>query len=114
MVSAAGATGAVLGSGLWLPGLALADNAAPRPIPGGIKVGTELFHVFLIGHGVEPSTITDFHGTIGAAEVQGTGTGTNTVTGTTSFLHYDVDIRFMQGVYIGMDGERHHGTFGFI
>lgn len=117
IATAAGATGAVLGSGLWLPGLALADSAAPRHIPGGIQPlgpGTELFHVFPVAHGVEPSTITDFHGAIGAAEVQGTGTGTNTNTGTTSSLNFDVDMRFMQGVYIGMDGERHHGTFAFI
>jgi hypothetical protein len=117
MGTAAGATGVVLASGLWMPGIALADNAAPKPIPGGIQPfgpGTELFHVFPIAHGVEPSTITDFHGSIGAAEIQGTGTGTDTDTGTTSSLNFDVDMRFMQGVYIGVDGETHRGTFGFI
>ncbi len=117
MTVAAGATGVVLGSGLWMPGLASADSIAPRIIPGGIRPfgpGTELFHVFPIVAGVEPSTITDFHGSIGAAEVQGTGTATNTKTGTTSSLVFDVDMRFMQGIYIGVDGERHSGTFSFI
>lgn len=117
MGTAAGTTGAVLASGLWMPGRALADNAAPRPIPGGIQPfgpGTELFHVFPIAAGVELSTITDFHGAIGGAEVQGTGTATNTDTGATSPLLFDVDMRFMQGVYVGMDGERHRGTFSFI
>src|SRR6266852_7874253 len=74
MGTAAGATGAVLASGLWMPGLALADNAAPKPIPGGIQPfgpGTEVFHVFPIAHGVEPSSITDFHGSIAAADIQG-------------------------------------------
>src|SRR5579871_2902102 len=58
MGTAAGATGAVLASGLWMPGMALADNAAPKPIPGGIQPfgpGTELFHVFPIAPGVELS-----------------------------------------------------------
>lgn len=117
MTVAAGATGVVLGSGLWIPGLVLADDNAPRPIPGGIQPfgpGTEVFHVFPIAPGVEPSTITDFHGSIGAAEIQGTGTGTNTDTGATSSLVFDVDMRFMQGVYIGLDGEKHNGTFAFI
>lgn len=117
MATAAGATGVVLASGLWMPGIALADNAAPKPIPGGIQPfgpGTEVFHVFPIAPGVELSTITDFHGAIGGAEVQGTGTATNTNTGATSSLVFDVDMRFMQGAYIGMDGETHRGTFSFI
>ncbi len=116
MTVAAGATGVVLGSGLWMPG-ASAHGNAPRPIPGGIQPfgpGTEVFHVFPIAPGVEPSTITDFHGSIGAAEIQGTGTATHTDTGTTSSLVFDVDMRFMQGVYIGMDNETHNGTFAFI
>lgn len=117
MTAAAATTGVVLGSGLWMPGLALAHGNAPRPIPGGVQPfgpGTEVFHVFLPGHGAEPSTITDFHGSIGVAALQGTGTGTNTDTGSTSSLLFDVDMRFMQGVYIGLDGEKHHGTFSFI
>ena len=117
ITAAAGATGVVLGSGLWIPGLASADSIAPRPIPGGIQPfgpGTEVFHLFLPGHGAEPSTITDFHGSIGAAEIQGTGTATHTDTGTTSSLVFDVDMRFMQGVYIGVDNETHNGTFALI
>ena len=117
--AAAGATGIVLGSGLWMPGQALAwgNGAAPRPIPGGIQPfgpGTEVFHVFLAGRGAEPSTITDFHGFIGIADTQGTGTGTDTRTGATTTLLFDNDTRFMQGVYIGVDGKKHRGTFGFI
>jgi hypothetical protein len=102
-----------------MPGQALAwgNGAAPRPIPGGIQPfgpGTEVFHVFLPGRGAEPSTITDFHGFIGIADTQGTGTGTNTHTGATTTLLFDNDTRFMQGVYIGVDGKKHRGTFGFI
>lgn len=117
MMTAAGATGAILSSGLWMPGLALADGAAPIPIPGGTPIlgpGTEVFHVFPPIHGVEPSTIFDFNGFVGLAHMQGTGTGTNTGTGTSTPLLFDVDNRFMKGVYVGVDGKKHHGTFGFI
>jgi len=116
MRTAAGATGVVLASGLWMPGRALADNPAPQPIPGGFEACGKLFHVdpSSPGPGAENSTIFDFHGSIGAAEVQGTGTGTNTNNGTTSSLLFDVDMRFMQGVYIGVDGEKHTGTFSLI
>jgi hypothetical protein len=114
--TAAGATGIVLGSGLWMPGQALASGggAAPKPIPGGLVIGGTLFHVFPVAPGVEPSSITDFHGSIGAAQVQGTGTGTNTLTGHKQGLIFDSDMRFMQGVYIGVDGKKHQGTFCFI
>jgi hypothetical protein len=115
-----GATGAVLSSGLWLPAVAHAhenDHVAPRPIPGGTQFlgpGTELFHVFEPVHGLEPITIFDFKGFVGVAHIQGTGTGTDTRTGKTTPLVYDVDNRFMKGVYVGVDGKKHTGTFGFI
>ena len=115
-----GATGAVLSSGLWLPVVAHANgdhHVAPRPIPGGTRLlgpGTELFHVFGPVHGAEPSTIFDFKGFVGVAHITGTGTRTDTRTGTTTPLLFDVDNRFMKGVYVGVDGKKHHGTFGFI
>jgi hypothetical protein len=107
-----GSTGAVLSSGLWLPAVAHAgedNHVAPRPIPGGIQPfgpGTEVFHVFLPEHGAEPSTIFDFNGFVGAAHLQGTGTGTDTSTGTTTPLVFDVDNRFMKGVYVGGGREK--------
>ena len=115
-----GAASAVLSSGLWLPAVAHADendHVAPRPIPGGTPIlgpGTEVFHVFLPEHGSEPSTIFDFKGFVGVAHLQGTGTGTDTSTGNTTPLVFDVDNRFMQGIYVGVDGKKHQGTFGFI
>src|SRR5579859_4051827 len=100
--TAAGATGLALGAGLWAPGAAYAasGSAAPRPIPGGIQPfgpGTEVFHVFIPGHKGEPSTITDFNGFVGVATVRGMGTGTDTNTGATTRLIFDVDNRFMTG-----------------
>jgi len=109
--TAVAATGAVLSSGLWMPALAHADNPAPRPIPGGVAPGA---HIFLPGPGSEPSTITDFHGFIGVAALRGAGTGINTRSDQEHRLVFDVDVRFMQGVHIGLDGERHRGTFAFI
>jgi hypothetical protein len=58
--------------------------------------------------------ITNFNGFIGTAHVQGTGTGTDTNTGKTFPLLFDADIRFMQGVYRGVDGRARHATFALI
>jgi hypothetical protein len=63
---------------------------------------------------VEPSSIFNYRGTTGVAAVQGTGTGWNTETEESMALVFDSDNRFMRGQYIGVDGEEHEGTFGFI
>jgi len=115
MLTAAGTTGAVLSSGLWMPGSALAWDKAPRPIPGGFTFNGKFFHVDPMSPGLtENSSIFDFHGSIGTAIIDGKGTGTNTKTGVTTSLTFDTDMRFMQGVYIGLDGEKHQGTFSLI
>src|SRR5690242_1715286 len=117
VAGAAGATGAILGSGLWWPTVARAADGgskAPKPIPGGIDAGGEIFHVFIPGSGQEPATITDFKGWVGVATVGGTGTGTNLSTGETTDLVFDTDMRFMQGVYVDTGGHQRHGTFGFV
>jgi hypothetical protein len=102
--------GASLGAAPAIAGDDRERDARPRPIPGGIQPGgpgTEVFHVFLPGAG-DPSTITDFDGVIGIADVQGVGTGAN------SQSHFDADMRFMRGRYVGVDGHRRQGTFGFV
>lgn len=117
LARSAAATGAVATAGLWMPQVAQAaapHGSNPVPIPGGIVVNGELFHVFPAAEGVEPSTIFNFDGVVGMAEVDGTGTGTDTKTGQTQALLFDVDMRFIQGTYIGEDGNTHHGTFGFV
>ncbi len=93
-------------------------GAAPLPIPGEFPAGV---HGYLAGpadapppFGNEPSSITNFNGFIGVANVQGTGIATDTTTGATSTLLFDVDLRFMQGVYQGVDGSLHSGTFAFV
>jgi len=115
----AGATGVGLGlgSGLLTSAAAVADSGGtavlPRPIPSGFVTPVGVFiHHHLPARGIEASQITDFRGTIGLAQVTGTGTGT--LNGTSSTLSFEIDNRFMQGTYVGVDGRRHQGTFGFI
>ncbi len=117
----------MLGAGLFQPAGAasphhpLFGNADPRPIPGGTDLSDllglgsgPLFHFFFPAFGQDVSTITDFVGHVGAAEVQGTGTLTNTSSLETSTLTFDADMRFMDGLYVADDGRPRHGTFGFI
>jgi hypothetical protein len=91
-------------------------NDTPRPIPfdlfGG--QGPAVAHVDLPYFGNELSTITDFRGFVAAAEIQGSGIGTDTATGATTTYTYDADMRIMDGTYIAEDGRPHHGLFGFV
>lgn len=113
----AGASGVALSSSLWMPGLAQAEGdggVLPRPIPGGfVGPGGELFHVFTPAPTDELSTITDFNGYVGAAHMQGPAIRTLS-DGTKTTLYADYDMRFMQGEYVGVDGNRHEGTFSFF
>jgi hypothetical protein len=97
-------------------------SAAPLPIPAGIPnpfPGMPTLHLNLPGPadapptpphvGHDPSTITDFNGFVGVARVQGTGTD-----GSNNSLFWDADLRFMDGVYRGVDGRVHNGTFVFV
>ncbi len=110
---AAGAIGAAAGATLLGPSRALASDLTPRPIPGGIVVGGQQFHVFFFGPGLENSTITDFNGFVGVSDVRGTGTATHP-DGSHETLLYDTDMRFMKGVYRSVDGTIGQGTFGFV
>jgi len=97
-------------------------SVAPLPIPGGVLVpnpfGGPDVHFHKPGPadsatpdkvGGDPSSINDFNGFVGVAHVQGTGTD-----GDGNTLLWDVDIRFMKGVYQGVDGNLHRGTFAFV
>ena len=118
----AGAGGAIAASGVIGPAAAwAAGNAQPRPIPGGIAVGGQGFHVNNPGPMVgddpttidDPSSITDFDGVIAVAHGQGTGVGNDAALGRMPLV-FDVDMRVMQGRYVASDGRARHGTFGFI
>jgi hypothetical protein len=112
----AAAVGAVGAVGLVDAAPALAWwGAQPRPIPGGFDENFNLvpknpfIHVLPPALGFEMSTITDFRGTIAAGETQGTARGSDGST-----YAFDTDMRFMRGTYIGRDGRRRRGSFGFV
>jgi hypothetical protein len=110
------AVGGVASLGAIRPGGAFARSAGdPRPIPGGFSdtfapVPSDPFiHVLPPQLGFEMSSITDFSGAVGAAEIQGTAHGSD---GTS--YDFDTDMRFMQGTYVGLDGRVRKGSFGFV
>jgi hypothetical protein len=107
---------AVAGVGLLGPGAAVAlSSADPRPIPGGFDENFNLvptdafFHAGIPGIGFEMATITDFNGVVGGSEIRGTAHGSDGST-----YDFDTDMRFMRGVYVGLDNRVHQGSFGFI
>lgn len=123
--SVALAGGAAVTAGAWLPQLAKADAEGvstifPNPIGiGAAPFGVPIHHfppVPLVGPTQinEPSQITDFNGMVGICRVFGEGTGTDLASGTTTRLSFQVDNGFMDGLYVGEDGQTHHGTFAFI
>jgi hypothetical protein len=63
---------------------------------------------FLPGPGRWISTVDNFDGLVGLANVQGTGKDNKGNT-----LNWEVDVRVMQGVYIGQNGVASRGTFAF-
>jgi hypothetical protein len=123
--SAALAGGVAATTSLWLPQVARADiegtaTVMPKPIPQGVApFGIPIHHfppVPVLGPAAinEPSEITDFNGLVGVCRVTGTGTGTNTLTGGKTRYSFQVDNGFMDGLYVGVDGSTHHGTFAFV
>jgi hypothetical protein len=90
----------------------------PMPVQGGFSdpklnpMGA--FHVFG-GPGTEPSSISNFKGSVGITFVSGNVTRTNIKTGEQQSLPFnDADMRFMTGTFKGVDAQEHPGTFGFI
>lgn len=87
----------------------------PRPIPGGFADDfstvpvNPFIHVLPPIVGFEMSTITDFDGVVGAAEIQGTAHDNKG-----GSYWFDADMRFMTGRYVALDGRRREGVFGFV
>jgi hypothetical protein len=87
----------------------------PKPIPGGVDANfvpvaaNPMWHFSFPGVGFEMATITDFHGVVGASEVQGTATGSDGKT-----YGFDCDMRFMKGTYVDDRGRTRRGSFGFV
>jgi hypothetical protein len=87
----------------------------PQPIPGGFAADLSpvqsdpFIHVLSPSLPFEMATISDFIGTIGASEIQGTAHGSDG-----SSYTFDTDMRFMQGEYVDGAGQLQHGSFAFI
>src|SRR5882757_2261688 len=116
--STATATGAAFfGAGLLQPVAALGasprTDSSPKPTANKLELNGVTFSLPFFGPGLDPSSITDFNGFVGVADVQGTGTATNP-DGSTETLLFDTDMRFMRGTYVGQDGAVHKGAFGFV
>jgi hypothetical protein len=98
------------------------DNVPPMPIPGGSPALGGRFHVYAPTPDgsfdpidAEPSTITNFNGDIGLAYISGTVTRTQISTGARVHLPFNgSDMRFMKGVYRGVDGKPREGAFALI
>ncbi len=133
--TAAGA-GLLLGSGLRSSALAHDEDegehnkckAGPRPIPHinnppgqhfffpgpvtGVAAPTDPSGAHPPGR--DPSIITDFSGVIGQADLDLSGIGTDLNTDVSATYDFHCDMRFMDGVFIGLDKEQHRGAIGFI
>jgi hypothetical protein len=117
------AAGVVLGSGILRPrGAEAAAPDDPLPIPGGSPTLGGAFHIygpsptgFIDPIDAEPASITHFNGVVGLAYIDGMVTQKSISTGETHRYPFVAsDMRFMQGVYRGVDGKPRQGTFGFI
>lgn len=64
--------------------------------------------------GRDPSTVFDFDGMIGQADISLTGTGTDTTTGASRPYSFDADMRFMAGRFVATDGVVRKGAFVFV
>ena len=113
---AAGVAGGVMAAGLFATSAGAEPrrrNPAPKPTTNITSLNGVDFALTVFGPGMDPSSITDFNGSVGVAQVQGTGTATNP-DGSTETLLFDTDMRFMSGVYVGQDNAVHKGAFGFV
>jgi len=137
----AAAAGMTLGSGLWTRARAESDDNEdqqgqgcpdPHAIPhvSEATVSFGAFHFFFPGHadgsasstdptgvhpnGRDPSTLFDFDGLIGQADLMLTGTGTDTTTNVSVPYKFHCDMRFATGKFLATDRQVHKGTFAFI
>ena len=88
-----------------------AKSATPSPVPANPAFGG--LHVYSVDPSMEPSAITNFHGRVGAAVVDGSGIWKVDGKAPETLL-FDTDMRFMQGTFRGTDGRDHTGTFAFV
>jgi hypothetical protein len=111
------AAGAVLGRQFFKPSVAYAAGSDPVPVQGSPALAPFNVWAPIVVDSIdaEPASINDFNGVVGIAYVSGMVTRTDHSTGKIEHLPFaDADMRFMQGVYRGVDGKPRQGTFGFV
>ena len=99
----AGPPSGIGGFRFFFPGPVDGSAAATDPEPAAAHAA-----------GRDPSLIFNFDGVIGQADLNLTGTGTDTTTGASTPYSFHTDMRFMAGRFVGTDGRLHHGAFAFI
>ena len=108
----AGGTAATFAVGSALPAWAQ-TSPNPKPINGGAFPPFRFYGVQYKEGGppavFDQSSITDFNGVFASTDVTGWG-----LDNLDRELYFRCDMRFMRGEYIGVDGARHYGSFGFI
>jgi len=94
----------------------LVDTGAPNPfdfihwtLPGPPGATTQILELGAMGLDVDPSVMTDYEGFTTYAVLAGKARG-----GDGEEFDCELDIRVMDGVYVGEDFKRHRGTFGFF
>jgi hypothetical protein len=117
------AAGAAAATQLLRPSTLHAASNDPLPVPqnadfGGLRVYAPAPAGFGPGFSpidAEPATISNFNGVVGLAYIDGTVTRTTISTGQSVELPFLFsDMRFMNGVYRGVDGKPRQGTFALI
>jgi TAT (twin-arginine translocation) pathway signal sequence len=94
----------------------------PLPIPGGSPALGGGFHIYgptpdgsFDPIDAEPCPVGNVNAAVGLAYIDGTVTRIDMSTGKRDELPFIAsDMRFVQGVYRGVDGKPRQGTFGFI
>src|SRR5690349_10739199 len=100
-----------IGTLLTLAGLGFLGSAARVPAASDPRPTPKTFFIpgsFDVAGGTI-SSVDNYNGFSGVANIDGTGTDSHGNT-----YDFNVDMRVMQGVYIARDGTRHRGTFAFI
>ena len=115
MQGTTGAAGLALAAAHGTPAQAAQPSRGePLPIPTVDQTPFGPIHAADPTMGQDPSLITDFQGVAGTATLSLTGLGTDTTADQTAQYGFKMDVSFMQGAFLGADGQSHQGSFAFI
>ena len=78
-------------------------------LPGPLGAVTQVLELPAFGLDIDPSTVTDYEGFTAYAVIAGTARSSKG-----EDFDCELDVRVMDGKYVGEDGRLHRGTFGFF